>query len=109
MFATNLIAQINLKNAVIINEKGESVGQLYDTPAKLINLIVPNLFIFAGVFMLFLLIGGGLSIISSGTADGVQKGSKQVTTAILGFIVMFSAYWIIQIVEYLTGIKILSN
>ena len=103
----NLLAQIDLKNAIKLNNN-QSVGQLFDDPTDLINLLVPNLFILAGTVFFFLLIAGGLTIITSGGADAIDKGKQQITIAILGFAIMFCAYWIIQIVEVITGVPILS-
>ncbi len=106
--SSRLLAQIDLQNAVKLNEN-RAVGEVFDTPASLINLLVPNLFILAGVIFLFLLILGGFSIITSGSSKGVEDGQKQITTALIGFVIMFSAYWIIQIVEFLTGVPILNS
>jgi hypothetical protein len=103
---SRLIAQINLQDAIKISEKN-SVGDVYSDLGKLIGIIVPNLFLLAGVLFLFLLIFGGFSIISSDSAKGVEDGKQKITSALIGFLVMFSAYWIVQIVEYLTGVPIL--
>ena len=106
MTAFQLLAQVDLKDKILINQN-QSVGELFDDPTDLINLLVPNLFILAGTVFLFLLIAGGFTIISSGGADAVEKGQQQITTAIIGFVIMFAAYWIVQIVEVLTGVPIL--
>ena len=103
-----LIAAIDLKSGVKLNAT-QSVGDVFSTPTSLLNVLVPNLFILAGVIFLVLLIVGGLGIISSGSAQAVEKGQKQVTTAIVGFLIMFAAYWVVQIIEFLTGIKILNS
>jgi len=99
---------VSLEDCVLIKD-GQAVGQVYDTPATLINVIVPNLFILAGVIFLFLMIFAGVRIISSDSSKGVEEGKKQLTTAVVGFLVMFSAYWIIQIVEFITKTQILNN
>lgn len=104
--AFQLLAQVDLKNKIMLNDT-QSVGQVFDDPTDLINLLVPNLFILAGTVFLFLLIAGGFTIISSGGADAVEKGKQQITIAILGFVIMFASYWIVQIVEVLTGVQIL--
>lgn len=104
--AFQLLAQVDLKNKIMLNDT-QSVGQVFDDPTDLINLLVPNLFILAGTIFLFLLIAGGFTIISSGGADAVEKGKQQITIAILGFVIMFASYWIVQIVEVLTGVQIL--
>ncbi len=106
---SKILAQgpIDLSTAIKLNET-QSVGEIFDDPTDLINLLVPNLFILAGTIFFFLLILGGFTIISSGSADGVDKGKQQITVAILGFAIMFCAYWIVQVVEYLTGVTILA-
>jgi hypothetical protein len=56
--------------------------------------------------LLFLLIFGGISIMmgaGSGNKDDVAKGKKAVTAAVAGFLIIFCAYWIIRIVEIITG------
>ncbi|MEO8581546.1 MAG: hypothetical protein ABI425_03090 [Patescibacteria group bacterium] len=103
---SNLLASIDLGTAIKINDT-QSVGEQYKDLGSLINLIVPNIFLLAGVIFLFLMIAGGLSIISSESTKSVEEGQKKITSALIGFVVMFSAYWIIQVVELLTGLKIL--
>lgn len=103
---SKLIAAIELQQAIKLNET-KNVGEVYKDLGVLVGIIVPNLFLFAGVIFLFLLILGGFSIISSTSAKGVDDGKQKITSALIGFLVMFSAYWIVQIVELLTGLKIL--
>jgi hypothetical protein len=61
--------------------------------------------------ILFFLIFGGLSIIiGAGKQDSgqVEKGSKAVLGAVLGLVVVFLSYFIVKLVELVTGVKILS-
>jgi hypothetical protein len=58
-----------------------------------------------------LLIFGGISIMigaGSGKKDDIAKGQKAVTAAIVGFFIIFTAYWIIKIVEIIFGFNILT-
>lgn len=103
------LAQIDLRTSIKLNNRGQSVGEVFDKPATLINYIVPNLFILAGTILFFMVIAGGFSIVAGGGADSVEKGKNQITLAILGFIIMFAAYWIVQVVEFLTGVPIFSS
>lgn len=100
------LAEISLQSAVKL-KNGAGVGQIYTNLGDLINLVVRNLFVLAGVIFLFLLILGGIGIIAGGSTKSVEEGQKKITTAIIGFLIMFSAYWIVKIVEILTGIPIL--
>ncbi|HZZ98953.1 MAG TPA: hypothetical protein VFG51_03400 [Candidatus Saccharimonadia bacterium] len=108
--AHTLLAQVDLKSAYILNSKtNTTVASVFGQPAQLINVILPNIFIAAGLVILFLFVFGGLSIImSAGNEKGVDKGRQAITAAIVGFIIIFSAFWIIQIVQIVTGVKILN-
>jgi len=76
-----------------------------------VTAIVSGAISLAGVILLFLLIGGGIAMISgAGKSDpqSVEKGKKAVTSALIGFIVVFSAYWIVKLIESITGLTLIS-
>lgn len=80
----------------------------YDSVGSLVSVFVSNVYIIASVVLLFLLIGGGFMMISNaGNPEKQQQGSKALTSAIVGFLIIFTSYWIIQIIEVLTGLEIL--
>lgn len=82
----------------------------YDSVSTLFNNIVPNLYIAAGLVIFFMIVFGGFMIISNaGNADKTQEGSKIITSAIIGLLVVFASYWIIQIIQVVTGIQILNS
>jgi len=90
------------------------IGTVFKSPfstfGELISTLLPNIYILAGVILLFLLIGGGFGIIVSagkGMKEGVSRGSKAVTAALIGFLVIIASYWIIQIISTITGLNIL--
>ncbi len=86
------------------------VSSLYPNLAAFLNLFVPLAFIVAGLIFLFLLIGGGFAIIASGgNAKNMEQGKNQIVTAVLGLVVIFAAYWIVQIVELITGVQIFNS
>ncbi len=64
----------------------------------------------AGIILLFILIGGGIAMISgAGKSDpkSMEQGKKAATSALIGFVVVFSAYWIVKLVEQITGLNLL--
>ena len=78
----------------------------------LVTVILSNALVIAGIIMLFLLVFGGVSMVIGAGRDNPEqaaKGKQAATAAVIGFIIIFAAYWIIQIVEYFTGIKILQT
>lgn len=107
----NLIAaDTDLGSMLLLNpETGTNVASTFSTTSSFLNLLVPVIFIISGIVLFLLLIGGGFAIIASGgNAKSVEGGKNQITLAVLGFFIIFSAYWIIQIIEILTGLKIFS-
>lgn len=75
-----------------------------------ISQILPNIFVFAGLILLGLLIMGGIRLISSaGNPEAQQKSKGMVTQAVIGFIIIFTAFWIIQIIQVITGVPILNT
>ena len=77
---------------------------------KLVSIILQASLSIAGVVLLFLLIGGGIGMIAGAGKDNPEqtaKGKQAVTSAVLGFVVVFAAYWIVQLIEELTGLPLL--
>lgn len=76
-------------------------------PAMVISDIVIAYFIpGAGLVMFILLIAGGFQIMfSGGDPKAVEAGKGKVTSAIIGFIVIFAAYWIVQAIAIAFGLK----
>ncbi len=90
------------KNQGIENTTG------YGSIGELISSILPNIYVIAGIILFFLMVGGGLMIVVSAGKDdpeGTAKGSKAVTSALIGFLIIFASYWIMQIIQTVTGIK----
>lgn len=78
--------------------QGAGIGSLVSSAVSLAIAV-------AGVVLLFLLVGGGIAIIAGSGSDNpeqMQKGKQAVTSAIIGFIIVFVAYWIVRLIEVLT-------
>lgn len=100
---------IDLREVFLLNPQ-ETVAENFGTPAQLINVIVPNLFIIAGIILFFLLLFGGFSIITSqGDPKATEKGSQAIVGALVGFLIVIASYWLIQIIEVVTGVQILNS
>lgn len=76
----------------------------------LFSVLLKNIFTFAGLIFFFVLIFAGLQyILSGGNKENLQKAGASITNALLGLIIVFVSYWIIKIIQILTGVKILNN
>lgn len=89
------------------------IGQYFDSPigrdgglAQLISNSVIAAIVGAGVVLLLFIIVGGFRMISGAGNNNPQdaaKGRQAVTGALMGFVIVFAAFWIIQLLEAITG------
>jgi len=103
-----LLAQVNLGNTPLGG--GKTVSTQYPDPASLITIIVKNGLTLAGIILIILLVAGGIMMIASAGSGDQKKAAAaktMITDALIGFLVIFLSYFIIQIVEVITGLTIL--
>ncbi|TSC87666.1 MAG: Uncharacterized protein G01um10145_969 [Microgenomates group bacterium Gr01-1014_5] len=77
---------------------------------SLVSVILSNVYILAGVVLLILFLWAGFKMIQSAGTRDAQKAAEAkntLTYAVIGFLIIFASYWIIQIVEAITGLTIL--
>ena len=87
---------------------GTTVADTFGTPASLINVIMPKIFVFAGILLfIFVVVAGMRMVLSPDDKKNAEQGKKAITFAVTGFAVLLGAYWIVQIIEILTGVDIL--
>ncbi len=85
--------------------QGKSIGDLVST-------LVTAAMVLAGVIALFLLVLGGIGIIAGAGSDNpqqVESGKKAVTYAVIGFILVFVAYWVVRIIEIIVGTPFITS
>jgi len=91
---------------------GQNLGQTFPNLSTLISLILNNSLVIIGLLLLILLIFGGLSYIlgaGSGDPKKAQQGQKAITSALIGFAIVFLSYAIIQIIEFITDLDIFNS
>lgn len=89
--------------------QGASADTTYPSTNVLFQNIIPNLYLIAGLVVFFMILFGGFSIIANrGSKDKVTDGKKVISSAIIGLLVLFASYWIIQIIQVVTDIQILN-
>lgn len=95
---------INLGNCLRLSDDTK-VSEKYTSVGFLVNLIVRNVFVAAGIILFFLLLFAAFRFITGGK-KGAEEARTMLVAGVVGFAVMFAAYWIIQIVQVLTGTSI---
>lgn len=75
----------------------------------ILSSLLPYIFIFAGLTMLAFLIFGGFQLMTSeGDPKSIQSGQGKIVNALLGFGIIFASYWIIQILQVIFHVSIIS-
>jgi hypothetical protein len=78
------------------------------TPGGIISEVLTYSFPIAGVILFVMLIMAGLKMLTGASnSSSMEEGKKMISTAIVGFIILFAAYWIAQLIEIIFGIRIL--
>lgn len=100
---------VDIGSSFLLKEN-QTVSDAFSNPGILIALIVKNIYVIAGIILFFFIISSGLTVIlNAGNPDKRKQGSKTIGSALAGFFILFSSYWIIRIIEALTNIKILDS
>lgn len=84
----------------------------FPTFGSLVNVIIRNAYVFAGIISFLLLVFGGLGVImaaGSGDTKQLEKGKQTITYAVLGLILVVTSYWIVQIIQKVSGISLLGT
>ena len=76
---------------------------------QLVSLILNLAFVAAGLFLLIFFIIAGISLISGAgqsNPEKLEKGKQAATSALIGFVVVFVAYWLVKLIEQITGLTL---
>ncbi len=101
---------MNLKDVFFSGHAGAKTLAGTDV-GTLISILLPNALAFAGVIFFFLIVGGGFMMIKSAGSQGspqdAAKAKAAVTYAVIGFLLVVSAFFIMQIIKVITGVDFL--
>lgn len=80
------------------------------TPGGIISKALGSfVFPIAGIILFMVLLLGGFQMLAgANNSKSLDEGKQRITAAIMGFILLFAAYWIAQLLELIFGIRILS-
>ena len=101
-----------------MNNLSFNLGNAYQAPIKagdvgpLISNIISVSLVLSGILIVFAFIFGGIGLISSAGSNNPEaaaKGKKTITYAVIGFIVVFTAFWVIRYIEIVTGSTFITN
>lgn len=91
---------------------GSAQGPLTGNPTigSILSNALPIVIGLAGLGLLLMLISAGYTFMTSaGDAKKMEQGKQQLTFAIVGFLIVFGAYWVVQILGIMFGTSITSG
>ena len=78
------------------------------TPATIIDAVLPFVFVIAGLVLFVMFFFGGFTIfVSAGNPEKTKQGQQMLVNALIGFAIIFAAYWIIELLQYSLGFQAL--
>lgn len=87
--------------------KFHNVGEIIGGSQTVTGLL-PIIYVIAGLSLLVMLVLGGIGLMTSANNPDKAKASYgRITGALIGFLIIFISYFVVQIVEVALGIKIL--
>ena len=94
-------------NTTIFQDSPDRVAT-FSTPRGIISFVLPYLFTFAGIILFVMIVWGGFEMLTGATDPKQQEAGKQrIVAGIIGFLLIFSAYWLAQLLQTIFGISIL--
>ena len=105
MLITPAIDFSQLDNAIPSLKPAFKLGALGVYP--IMSEVMKYLYVIAGLLLLFYLIYGGFHMmIAAKDEKGLIEAKGKITNALVGFLILFLSYWIVQIVQYVFEITI---
>lgn len=78
-----------------------------DTVGKILSDTLPYILVISGLLLFFYLVSGGFDLMTSaGDPKKIEQGKEKITAALIGFVIVFVAFWVYVIITYILGIKI---
>jgi cytochrome bd-type quinol oxidase subunit 2 len=102
-----LVSAVHAQEINLTPSEGSNISGL--TVDQIIQWLISITFIVAGIVFLFMLVIGGIRwIISGGDKANTESARNQVTAALIGLIIVFSAWAIANLLGGAFGVEILN-
>ena len=86
----------------------DPLGGRFNSIGGLISGLLPFIMVIAGLILFVLLIIGGFGLLTSGgNPEKMKVAQGKITSAVIGFVIIFISYWLMRILEMILGIDIL--
>lgn len=78
------------------------------TPGGIITRVLRYAFPIAGMILFVMIVIGGFQMVASATSSkSIETGKQRISNAVVGFLLLFVSYWIVQVLQVVFGFKLL--
>jgi positive regulator of sigma E activity len=76
------------------------------TIGPVISELLKYVYPLAGLILFAMLIAGGFGLLTAaGNAEAIKKAQGRITSAFIGFVILFLAFWLVQILQAVFGLE----
>lgn len=80
----------------------------FRTVGSILSALLPYIFVVGGLVLFAMLLTGGFEILTSvGNEEKMKGGSERIKNSLIGFLLLFSVYWLAQIIQVLFKMPVL--
>ncbi|CAN5271660.1 hypothetical protein BH10PAT2_BH10PAT2_2070 [soil metagenome] len=91
-------------NPLLIGGSGKA-KTVFTSPGGFISELLLYAFPIAGIILFVMILWGGFEMLAGATGKGKDAGRQRVTAAIVGFLLLFVAYWMAKLIGLVFGIN----
>ena len=103
MTLVDAVYAVNIEDIWPLAYKG---NEKFRTLGGIVSFFLPKILLLGGIVFFILIIIAGVGLIAgggAGDAHATESRKNIITYAVVGLIIMFGAYWILQIINFITG------
>lgn len=96
------LADIDIRDYWPLSDKNGGFKNI----SQMVTSLTSTIIIIGGVVFFLLIVIAGVGLIvgaGSGDAHATENRQQFLTFAVIGFVIMFTAFWIVQLISYITG------
>jgi amino acid transporter len=94
----NRILALNIEESFEPAKKFNNIGSV-------VNLIVTNIFLIAGLILFIGIVMGGFTLMTKGSnPEEMHKGQQMLTYSAIGFVLIIVSYFVVRIVLQILGV-----
>lgn len=99
---------IKIARAQAVQLPTDPLQNRFSNLGDVVTKALPYVFTLAGIALLFVIISGGITLMTSGGDPAKTKeGYGKIISGIIGFLIIFASYFIAQLVQTMLGMRFL--